>query len=114
LIEIWQADNSHYGWSHTDESGSFRFEINKPAPVPGPDGRDQAPHVLVSVMARGVLTRYVTRAYFDDEDANRSDAILNLVPAGRRKTLIARMTAPGWYHFDIRIQGEDETVFFDV
>ena len=60
------------------------------------------------------MTRLVTRLYFDDEAANAEDPILEMVPANRRRTLIARRLAEGRYHFDIVLQGQDETVFFDV
>jgi len=74
----------------------------------------QAPHIAVTLMARGMLNRVVTRIYFGDEDeANAADPILALVPAERRETLIAR-PEDGGYRFDIRLQGPGETVFFDV
>ncbi len=134
LVELWQADAdgryahpddpggaeadpsfAGYGWRHTKEDGGFRFDTIKPGRVAGPDGRLQAPHIMVSVMGRGVLTRFITRLYFEDEAAaNDRDPILALVPTGRRGTLIARRTGEGYYRFDIRIQGPDETVFFDV
>jgi protocatechuate 3,4-dioxygenase alpha subunit len=68
----------------------------------------------MSVMARGVLTRFITRLYFEDESANADDPVLALVPRERRDTLIARLVEPGVYRFDIRVQGDRETVFFDV
>jgi len=133
LVETWQADAggryrhpedsdagaadpafNGYGWSHTRADGGFRFETIKPGRVPAPDGGDQAPHVLVSVMARGILTRFITRIYFDDEPANAQDPILALVPADRRHTLIARRTGEGRYVFNLVMQGAGETVFFDV
>jgi protocatechuate 3,4-dioxygenase alpha subunit len=133
LIETWQADArgryrhpddprpadadpafQGYGWCHTDAEGRFEFETVKPGAVAAANGRMQAPHVLVSVMARGVLTRYVTRIYFEDEAANAGDPVLALVPPGRRDTLIAGRVEPGVYRFDIRVQGGRETVFFDV
>ena len=133
LVEIWQADAdgryAHpddprgtsadptfcgYGWRHTGAAGDFRFDTIKPGRIAAPGGDDQAPHVLVSVMGRGILTRFITRLYFDDEAANAQDAILALVPEARRQTLVARTTSPGQYRFDIRLQGADETVFFDA
>lgn len=133
LIETWQADAggryrhpedcrpqptdpafNGFGWAHTREDGGYRFETIKPGPVPAPDGRRQAPHVVVSVMGRGILTRFITRIYFEDEPANTDDPILGLVPAARRDTLIARRVADGHYAFDIVMQGPRETVFFDV
>ena len=133
LVEIWQADAngrfqhpadtrpgatdaafSGFGRAATDPSGHFVFDTIKPGVVPGPDDRAQAPHVLVSITARGVLTRYITRLYFADDERTAADPILELVPAARRQTLMATPTAPGRYQFDIRIQGPGETVFFDV
>jgi protocatechuate 3,4-dioxygenase alpha subunit len=133
LVEIWQADAngryahpddprgadadpsfSGYGWRHTTEEGGFRFDTIKPGAVEGPDGPMQAPHIMVSVMGRGILTRFITRLYFEDDAATDRDPILALVPAARRGTLIARRTAEGRYRFDIRIQGPGETVFFDA
>ena len=90
------------------------FDTIKPGPVPAPGGGNQAPHIVVSVMARGILTRFITRIYFDDERANADDPILGLVPAARRDTLVAHRSAEGRYLFDIVMQGPDETVFFDV
>jgi protocatechuate 3,4-dioxygenase alpha subunit len=133
FVEIWQADANGryrhvedrrpqppdpafngYGWAHTRKDGGFSFETIKPGRVPGPDGRDQAPHIAVSIMARGILTRFLTRMYFDDEAANAEDRILSLVPEHRRHTLIARRTGEGRYRFDLVMQGPNETVFFDV
>jgi protocatechuate 3,4-dioxygenase alpha subunit len=133
FVETWQADaNGRYhhaedrrpqppdpafnghGWAHTREDGGFTFETIKPGRVPAPDGGDQAPHIVVSVMARGILTRFITRIYFEDEAANAEDPILALVPENRRHTLIARGTGEGRYRFDLVMQGPGETVFFDV
>jgi protocatechuate 3,4-dioxygenase alpha subunit len=84
----------------------------KPGPVPWPGGGEQAPHIDVSVFARGMLQRCVTRIYFADEpDANRSDPLLGSIPSDRRSTLLAQ-PRDGGYRFDIRLQGEGETVFF--
>jgi protocatechuate 3,4-dioxygenase alpha subunit len=69
---------------------------------------------VLGILGRGILTRLVTRLYFEDEAANGQDPILELVPPERRATLIARRLADGRYHFDIVLQGQDETVFFDV
>ena len=133
LVEIWQADAagryahpadphhaaadpsfSGYGWRHTVEDGRFSFDTIKPGAVAGPAGRLQAPHILVSVMARGILTRFITRLYFEDEPANDHDPILALVPAARRHTLDRAAGRRARYQFDIRIQGQGETVFFDL
>jgi protocatechuate 3,4-dioxygenase, alpha subunit len=133
LVETWQADSNGryrhaddcraaaadrhfngYGWAHTREDGGYRFETIKPGRVPAPDRGEQAPHLVVSIMARGILTRFITRIYFDEEPANADDPILALVPAHRRDTLIARRVADGLYVFDIVMQGPGETVFFNV
>ena len=129
LIEIWQADpDGHFdhpadpvgssfrgfGRAPTDEQGGFRFVTMKPGPVPDGAGAMQAPHVDVSVFARGLLKRLVTRIYFDDEAAaNAADPILALVDPAARGTLLARRDGDG-YRFDIRLQGDGETVFFDL
>ncbi len=133
LVEIWQADAAGR-YHHTDDpahaeadpaftgfgrvataaGGSFVFRTIKPGTVAGPDGQQQAPHILVSVMARGVMSRCWTRLYFDGEALNERDPVLALVPAGRRHTLIARRGADGAYEFDIVLQGQDETVFFEA
>jgi protocatechuate 3,4-dioxygenase alpha subunit len=90
-----------------------RFIVDVPRPVAGADGT--APHVDVIVTARGMLLHAVTRIYFGDEEkANSADATLQAIPAARRHTLIARPVAPGLYHSDIRLQGKDETVFFEL
>jgi protocatechuate 3,4-dioxygenase alpha subunit len=135
MIEIWQADGQGrlpvrggngatpntsfkgFGRAPTDPQGLFWFDTVKPGAIPGPDGKPQAPHILVAFFARGLLTHLYTRIYFADEAANASDPILKLVPAERRDTLIAKKETRGGktvYRFDIRLQGEGETVFFDV
>ena len=83
---------------------------------PGPGGKPQAPHIVVCIFSRGMLRQVYTRLYFDDEPANAGDPILTMVPADRRGTLIAHKQ-PGTdnqYRFDIRVQGGDETVFFEI
>ncbi len=135
MIEIWQADaHGHYahprdnrslsnssfkgfGRVGTDHNGFFSFETVKPGQVPGADGKAQAPHILVAFYSRGLLTHLYTRIYFSDEVSNSSDPVLALVPPDRRGTLIAKRQMRGGqaiYRFDIRLQGEDETVFFDL
>jgi protocatechuate 3,4-dioxygenase alpha subunit len=135
LIEIWQADaagryasavdtrarpNSAFkgfGRAPTGKDGDFSFETVKPGGVAGPNGAMQAPHIAVNVFSRGVVKQMVTRIYFSGEPANASDPVLALVPPERRATLIAERAANGAdivYRFDIRLQGENETVFFDV
>jgi protocatechuate 3,4-dioxygenase, alpha subunit len=134
LIEIWQADSegryAHpadgralrsnafrgFGRTATDAQGGFCFASVKPGGVPGPNGSVQAPHINVGIFARGVLKRLFTRIYFAGEASNATDPVLALVPADRRHTLMAEPDAarPGLFRFDIRLQGKDETVFFDA
>jgi protocatechuate 3,4-dioxygenase alpha subunit len=133
LVEIWQADpqgryaseedgrdgpaaDPHFtgfGRASTSAEGVFRFRTLKPGRVPGPGNSWQAPHIAVGVMGRGLIKRLVTRIYFEDEPANAEDPILALAPEGRRGTLIARRDGEAW-RFDIRLQGDGETVFFDI
>ncbi len=131
LIETWQADAggrfpvgaamsslppSFIGFARvpTDDAGRFSIDTVMPGHVDGPSATRQAPHLVVSVLARGLLGRLVTRAYFEGHPGNPTDPILGLVPEARRSTLIATGTAPNRFHFDIRLQGPNETVFFDV
>lgn len=132
MLEIWQADGegryahdadrrprasntfSGFGRSDTQADGTFSFATIKPGPVPGPNGTLQAPHVLVAVHGRGMLTHLYTRFYFEDEAAaNAGDPILALVPEDRRGTLIMKRSG-STYSLDIRLQGDGETVFFAV
>ncbi len=135
MLEIWQADAQGrfadpkdqralpnakfrgFGRCGTDANGDYAFDTIKPGPVPDPDGKPQAPHILLVVFARGMLLHLYSRIYFDGEAANAADPVLALVPPDRRATLIAKRQ-PGngnpVYRFDIRLQGEDETVFFDI
>jgi protocatechuate 3,4-dioxygenase, alpha subunit len=134
MLELWQA-NSHGKYAHpedtqqkplepgflgygripTAEDGSFRFSTIKPGRVPGPGDKLQAPHIAVSVFARGLLRRLVTRIYFPDEPANSEDFVLNLVEPSRRDTLIAQKSArrDGLLEWNVVLQGSRETVFFD-
>ncbi|HET9077984.1 MAG TPA: hypothetical protein VFN68_13700 [Acidimicrobiales bacterium] len=106
MVEVWQTPL--FGRYLTGADGAYRFTTVKPAA--GPAG--QAPHIDVSVFARGLLQRLVTRIYFPDEDrVNGSDPVLASVPAGRRSTLVAE-PAEGGLRFDIHLQGPRETVFF--
>jgi len=107
-----------FGRCPTGPDGAYRIVTLKPAALPCPDGGAEAPHLDVSVFARGLLDRVVTRVYFpDEEQANEADPVLASVgdPA-RAVTLIAAADpgAPGRLLFDIHLQGEHETVFFDV
>jgi protocatechuate 3,4-dioxygenase alpha subunit len=135
MIEIWQADAQGryanprdnralpnakfkgFGRSATDKDGVYAFDTIKPGAVPGPGGKPQAPHIVFCIFSRGMLRQIYTRMYFGDEAANTGDAILNLVPTDRRQTLIAKKESRGGqtvYRFDIRVQGDGETVFFDI
>jgi len=137
MVEIWQAnaygrynhpddkqekplDQTFTGWgrSGTDEKCFYRFETIKPGPVPGNDGSVQAPHINVVIFARGMLVHAFTRIYFDDEAANDNDPVLLSVKSkARRNTLIAKRGEQDGavvYRFDIRLQGGNETVFFDM
>lgn len=135
MVEIWQANAAGrynhpdddrdevpldegftgFGRVQADEEGKFSFVTVKPGVVPGPDGNPQAPHILVSVFARGLLKRLATRIYFPDEEkANAVDPIFRSIEdPDLRSTLVARLE-DGTLRFDIHLQGEKQTVFFDV
>ena len=102
-----------FGRSGTDANGAYAFDTIKPGSVPDPDGKPQAPHLLLAVFARGMLRHLYTRIYFGDEKGNASDPVLALVPSDRRATLIATREG-AVYKLDLRLQGDGETVFFDV
>jgi protocatechuate 3,4-dioxygenase alpha subunit len=107
-----------FGRSATDAGGSYRIVTLRPGALPAPGGGTEAPHLDVTVFARGLLDRVVTRIYFADEpDATAADPVLATVPAARRGTLIATPPPggePGAFRFDIRLQDPQETVFFDL
>ena len=131
ILEIWQAD-AHGKYAHpddaqkkpltpgfkgfgrvpTDDNGVFRFTTVKPGSVPGPHGMPQAPHLLIAVFMRGLLIHLVTRIYFPEDTDNTTDPVLNLVPAARRATLIAKPSGDA-LEWNVILQGENETVFFD-
>jgi len=140
LVETWQADPGSrfdhpddprgaarpaaagfrgFGRSATDAEGNYQISTLRPGPLPCPGGGSEAPHLDVSVFARGLLDRVVTRIYFPDEaDANAADPVLaGIAHPARRSTLIA-VADPSLpstaFRFDIRLQGDRETVFFDV
>lgn len=130
MLEIWQADGQGrfadqtqralpntafrgFGRTSTDANGAFAFETVKPGQVADPDGKLQAPHILLAVYARGMTMQSYSRIYFDGEAANATDPVLALVPADRRDTLIAKKRGDAW-RFDVHLQGEKETVFFDL
>ena len=103
-----------FGRCPTDSDGRFWLLTVKPGALPGADGATQAPHLDVTVLGRGMLDRVVTRLYFpDDTAAHTADALLSRVPQERRHTLIAEPDGDG-LRFDIRLQGEGETVFLDL
>jgi protocatechuate 3,4-dioxygenase alpha subunit len=111
FLEVWQGDQ--FARTRTAADGSWRVTVRKPEAERTADGETLAPHLNVTVFGRGLLKQAQTRIYFPDEQAaNERDPVLALVPAERRETLIAR-EVPGGLRFDIRMQGEDETVFFD-
>ena len=134
VLEIWQADAEGryhhpehadpqnnttpffgFGRVPTDEHGQFSFTTIKPGPVHGPEGKPQAPHLQISLFMRGLLRQLVTRVYFPDEPLNASDPVLQVVPESRRATLIARQSTPpeNALLWNVCLQGENETVFFD-
>ena len=134
ILEIWQANSygkyahpedqqdkpvepsfTGYGRIPTNDEGKFHFTTIKPGQVPDLEGKLQAPHIAVSIFARGLLRRLVTRIYFPDEPANAADFALNLVEPSRRETLIAKKLAgaSGALKWDVILQGSNETVFFD-
>jgi protocatechuate 3,4-dioxygenase alpha subunit len=135
MIELWQADAAGtydhpddprrsgydpafrgFGRLATNNQGACVFETIKPGRVPGWRGAPQAPHINVSIFARGLLKRAVTRIYFSGDPANESDQVLALVPENRRDTLMARRDATdlALWTFEVYLCGERETVFFDI
>jgi protocatechuate 3,4-dioxygenase, alpha subunit len=135
MVEVWQANRSGrythpeddrgdlpleegftgFGRCPTDGDGRYEFVSIKPGVVPGPDGLPQAPHIDVLIFARGLLRQLVTRIYFPDEEAaNASDPLLaSIEDPAARSTLVARQL-DGALEFDIHLQGDNQTVFFDV
>ena len=112
VLEVWQA--GQFARSRTDPEGAFYFVARKPPAIPSPNGPVQAPHLNVIVFARGLLKHLVTRLYFPDEAAaNATDPVLQQVDPERRHTLIASADG-GALHFDVHLQGDSETVFFEV
>ena len=125
-VELWQPSPEPsdvwdgFGRVATDVEGNYRFITLKPGPVPGAPGANtpQAPHIAVSLFARGIMYQLQTRAYFEGEPLNESDPLLSSLDPDRRATLVARNVGerdglPAW-RLDIRLQGDDETVFLDV
>jgi protocatechuate 3,4-dioxygenase alpha subunit len=114
VLELWSG--TQFARAQTDERGEYRVVLRRPLAVPPlDDGRAQAPHVNVHVFGRGLDTPLVPRLYVPDEAAaNAADPVLGLVPAQRREKLVARTAEDGALVFDIRVQGDDESVFFAV
>jgi protocatechuate 3,4-dioxygenase alpha subunit len=120
-IEIWQTSPEvsdvfpAFGRCRTGADGSFRFTTLKPGPVAGLGNVQQAPHVAISIFARGLLKALTTRLYFQDEPMNETDPVLSMIEdATRRRTLVARKVSSDTWHLDIRLQGQDETVFMEI
>ena len=134
VIEIWQANHQgHYsdpgnllpdhafngfGRTGTDTEGVYWFETIKPGRVPFDENKLQSPHICVAVFARGLLNHLYTRIYFADDSSNSDDPVLGCVPIERRSRLLAQPESAGdtsvVYRFDIVLQGEGETVFFNI
>jgi protocatechuate 3,4-dioxygenase, alpha subunit len=134
VIETWQADGDGrfpsaedprgaiqadgfrgLGRSGTDEQGRYRVHTIKPGSLPAPGGGVEAPHIDVTVLARGLLARLATRIYFPDEQAaNELDPVLSALPEGADGQTLIAVEQDGGYRFDIHLQGDQETVFFSV
>ncbi len=116
LVETWQSGaDGQRGFARcpTDADGAYRVVTVRPPAQPGRDGATEAPHLDVAVFSRGLLNHLVTRIYFPDVVENAADPVLIALDPDRRATLIAAEAAGG-YVFDIHLQGDRETVFFDV
>jgi protocatechuate 3,4-dioxygenase, alpha subunit len=134
-LEIWQANASGqyldrelasragagqftgFGRIPTNEHGEFHFTTIKPGAIRGKEGAaKQSPHIVVTIFMRGLLKHLSTRIYFPNEPLNDADPVLHLIPAARRVTLIAQNTAaePNKFEWNVALQGENETVFFDL
>ena len=133
VLEIWHADSSGrymvqpqakpfddtfigFGRVPTNEAGEFQFRTIKPGAIQASGPELQAPHILVSVFMRGLLYRLITRIYFSDEPGNANDPVLRSVEQHRRGSLIAQADPgrPDRYEWNIYLQGENETVFFEL
>jgi protocatechuate 3,4-dioxygenase alpha subunit len=135
MIEIWQANPAGryahpedkredlpleegfdgFGRAITDEHGRYELVTVKPGRVPGPGGTWQAPHIDVSVFARGLLKRLVTRVYFPDEtEANAADPVLSSIQDSSARASLVAVEQGGGLRFDINLQGDRETTFFAV
>lgn len=122
LVEIWQADAEGrydgafhgFGRCATDGQGRYRFTTILPGAVRGPGNAVQAPHVTLTLFARGLLRQLVTRLYFGGEPMNVADPVLEAAGSAGRETLIAEPEGSGMWRLDIRLQGPGQTVFLDV
>jgi len=133
LVELWQADADGvyvrpadpkdvlspkgfcgFGRLPTGADGTCVFETIRPGAARDAQSRPQAPHINLCLLARGLLRQIYTRIYFAGDPALETDAVLAIVPEERRRTLQARPGGPGEWVFDIRLQGDAETVFFDL
>jgi protocatechuate 3,4-dioxygenase alpha subunit len=125
MVETWQADADGtfpddpeagfrgFGRCPTDDGGAYGIRTIKPAAVAGPNGSPGAPYILVAVFMRGLLRPVITRLYFPDEPANDHDLVLAAIPEPARSTMVASQSSDG-YRFDVRLQGEGQTAFFDL
>jgi protocatechuate 3,4-dioxygenase, alpha subunit len=133
VLEIWHADSSGrylvqprvkpfddtfvgFGRVPTNEAGQFQFRTIKPGAIQANGPELQAPHILVSVFMRGLLYRLITRIYFSDEPGNADDPVLRSIQQHRRGSLIAKAdhACPNRFEWNIYLQGENETVFFEL
>ena len=132
VLELWQADSfgrymvepqkkpfeNSFGFGRvpTNEAGQFRFRTIKPGAVQAETPARQAPHILVSIFMRGLLYRLITRIYFSDEAGNADDLVFQSIEPHRRGTLLAKAGSaqPHRYEWNVCLQGENETVFFDL
>jgi len=132
VLELWQADSfgrymvepqrkpfeDSFGFGRvpTNEAGQFRFRTIKPGAVQAETPARQAPHILVSIFMRGLLYRLITRIYFSDEAGNADDPVLQSIEPQRRNSVLAKADSaqPHRYEWNVFLQGENETVFFDL
>lgn len=129
MLESWQADatglypgqdgadprvNGFCRFAADKDSGEFTLQTIKPGAVPGPDGTLQAPHIALWIVARGINIGLQTRIYFEDEDNSADPLLARIEQRPRVDTLIAKKTGGDQYRFDIRLQGDGETVFLDI
>ncbi|GGM12833.1 protocatechuate 3,4-dioxygenase subunit alpha [Dactylosporangium sucinum] len=109
ILEVWDAASGGFGRCRTTAGGEYAFRFDMPGPIGA-----QAPHLAMSVFARGLLDRVVTRVYFPDEPGNATDPVLSAIPdTAVRESLVARKDDDG-YRFDIHLQGPHETAFFEL